>query len=299
MSDNQNSIPGDLLKKIRRIEIRTDRIVNQSLAGEYKSIFKGRGMEFSEVREYQPGDDVRNIDWNVTARMGSPYVKEFVEERELTIVLLVDASRSLYFGTRKGLKSDVSAELSALLAFSAIKNNDKVGLIMFSDRIEKFIPPGKGKKHVLQLIRDILYFQPEGKHTDIEEALDFFGKVTNRTSVVFLMSDFYDTGYWDPLSIVSGEHDLIGLRILDPIEKKLPKAGIVRLADLENGEKTLIDTSSSEVRERFNKRTGEHREKTRERFNKRGIDLVDIRTDLPYHKPLVNYFRRREEKFRR
>ncbi len=292
-------LPKELIRKIRQIEIRTNRIVNESLAGEYHSVFKGRGMEFLEVREYQRGDDIRAIDWNVTARMGHPFVKVHIEERELTIMLLVDTSASQHFGTVSATKADISAEISALLAFSAIKNNDKVGLIMFSDRIEKFIPPGKGRKHVLHLIREILHFRPSGVGTDVSMALDFFGKVINKTSVAFLISDFHDDGFWKSLSVSARKHDMIALRVLDPIETILPSAGLLEMMDSEGGAKMIVDTSDRRVRKEYEMLEREIRERAAGRMNAEGIDLIDIRNNEPYHKPLVSYFRRRHERLRR
>ncbi len=287
-------LPAELIKKIRQIEIRTNRIVNESLAGDYHSVFKGRGMEFLEVREYQQGDDIRTIDWNVTARTGHPFVKVYVEERELTIMLIVDTSRSQHFGSYNASKAAISAEISALLAFSAIKNNDKVGLIMYSDKIEKFIPPGKGRKHVLQLIRDILFFEPEGQKTDTANALDFFGKVINKTSVAFLLSDFYDNNFWKSLSISSRKHDMTALRVLDPFEIALPSAGIIEVMDAENGRKMLIDSSDRRFRKEYEQMEFERREEVARQMKTSGVAIIDIRTNEPYHKPLVSYFRQRQ-----
>jgi uncharacterized protein (DUF58 family) len=224
-------IPKEILKKIRRLQIVTNRVVSDVFAGEYLSVFKGRGMEFNEVREYQPGDEERDIDWNVTARMGRPFVKKFVEERELTVMLLVDASASSRFGTRDRFKSELAAELCAVLAFSAIRNKDRVGLVIFTDRIEKFVPPGKGSRHVLRVIREVLYFRPQGRGTDISLALDYLNRVIRRRSVVFLVSDFLAAGFERALRVSARRHDLVALLVRDPREEELPPAGLVRLED--------------------------------------------------------------------
>ena len=229
-------IAKELLKQVRQIEIRTKGLVNQVFSGEYHSVFKGRGMEFSEVREYNFGDDIRNIDWNVTARFGHPYIKIFEEERELTVILLVDLSGSLAFGTIDKTKQQIAAELSAILAFSALKNNDKVGLFLFSDKIEKFIPPRKGRKHVLRMIRELLSFKPEGKMTNIKAALEYMNHAVKKKSIVFLISDFMDEGYEKILRIVGKKHDLIGIVINDQREKSIPKMGLVKFTDSETGE---------------------------------------------------------------
>jgi uncharacterized protein (DUF58 family) len=289
-------IPKEILKKIRHIEIRTKRLVNDLFSGEYHSTFKGQGMEFEEVREYQPGDDIRLIDWNVTARTGFPHVKKFREERELSVVLLVDASSSGRFGTRERFKSDVAAELCALLAFSAIKNNDKVGLIIFTDRIEKFVPPKKGRSHVLRLIREILYFQPEGVATDIGMALEYLSKVVKRKSVVFLVSDFFFEGYDKPLQMANRKHDVVAVKISDPREATFENVGLIELEDAETGEIVVINTASKEFRREFQARAEEDLANLKRSFQLINTDFINIQTDQSYIVPLVNFFRMREKR---
>lgn len=291
-------IPREVLKKIRRIEIRTKRLVNHLFSGEYHSTFKGQGMEFEEVRQYQPGDDIRLIDWNVTARTGFPYVKKFREERELSVVLLVDASSSGRFGTRERFKSDTAAELCALLAFSAIKNNDKVGLIIFTDRIEKYVPPKKGRAHVLRLIREVLYFKPVGIRTDVSLALEFFNRVIKRKSVVFLISDFLSEGYLRPLQIANKKHDIIGIKITDPRENTFEDVGLIELEDAETGEIVLIDTGSRSFRNEFAARANEDGRLLKRNLRLINMDFIDIHTDRSYIKPLVGFFKMREKRFR-
>ncbi len=289
-------IPREVLKKIRRIEIRTKRLVNDLFSGEYHSTFKGQGMEFEEVRQYVPGDDIRLIDWNVTARTGQPYVKIFKEERELSVVLLVDASSSSQFGTRERFKSDTAAELCALLAFSAIKNNDKVGLIIFTDRIEKFVPPKKGRAHVLRLIREVLYFKPEGVGTDISGALEYFNKVIKRRSVVFLVSDFLSEGYYKPLQIANNKHDIIAMKITDPREETFDNVGLLELEDAETGEVYVIDTSSRQFRREFAARVDEDSRDLKRGFQLIDVDFINIHTDRSYILPLINFFKMRERR---
>ncbi len=289
-------IPRELLKKIRYIEIRTRRLVNDLFSGEYHSTFKGQGMEFEEVRQYQPGDDIRLIDWNVTARTGYPHVKKFREERELSVVLLVDASSSGAFGTRERFKSEMAAELCALLAFSAIKNNDKVGLIIFTDRIEKFVPPQKGRSHVLRLIREILYFRPEGTGTDVEGALEYFNRVIKRKSVVFFISDFFCEGFVRPLQISNKKHDVVAIRISDPREARFENVGLIELEDAETGEVVLINTASKEFRREFAARADEDNANLKRNFRLINMDYINIRTDESYVGPLVNFFRMREKR---
>jgi len=291
-------IPKEILKKVRRLEIQTRALVNDVFSGEYHSVFKGRGMEFAEVREYIYGDDIRNIDWNVTARTGHPYIKVFDEERELTVMLLVDASSSGEFGTHEQMKGDIAAEICALLAFSAIKNNDKVGLIIFTDRIEKFVPPKKGRKHVYRVLREILYHKPEGRGTDIASALEYLNRVTTRRAVVFLVSDFLSEGYEKALRIASKRHDLVAIPITDPRETEIPNVGLVELEDAETGEIYFLDTTNAANRKKFAQeaaRRGLLREKTLRAMN---VDPVDIRTDQPYIDPLVKFFRMRAKRLR-
>jgi len=289
-------IPKEILKKIRYIEIRTRRLVNDLFSGEYHSTFKGQGMEFEEVREYQPGDDIRLIDWNVTARTGFPHVKKFREERELSVVLLVDASSSGRFGTRDRFKSEVAAELCALLAFSAIKNNDKVGLIIFTDRIEKFVPPKKGRSHVLRLIREILFFQPQGVATDIGMALEYLTKVIKRKSVVFLVSDFFFEGYTKPLQLANKKHDVIAIKICDPRERVFEDVGLIELEDAETGEVVLINTGSKEFRREFSARADEDLQNLKRSFKLVNMDFINIQTDQSYIAPLVSFFNMREKR---
>jgi len=287
----------ELLKLVRQIEIRTRGIVNEVFSGEYHSVFKGRGMEFSEVREYQIGDDIRNIDWNVTARFGHPYIKIFEEERELTVMLLIDMSGSLLFGSAEKTKQRIAAELSAVLAFSALKNNDKVGLILFTDQIEKFVPPRKGRSHVLRIIRDILSFEPQGNQTNIRSALEYFNSAIKKKSIAFLISDFMDEGYEKIIRIVGKKHDLIGIVLEDPREKELPKAGLIKFRDAETGEIRVIDTSSKIVRDEFYTFRKYNEEKRTQLFRSSRIDKIEVNTDKSYVKPLVDFFRLREKRW--
>ncbi|MCK4574290.1 MAG: DUF58 domain-containing protein [candidate division Zixibacteria bacterium] len=289
-------IPKEVLKKIRRIEIRTKKLVNDLFSGEYHSTFKGQGMEFEEVRQYEPGDDIRLIDWNVTARTGYPHIKKFKEERELSVVLVVDASSSGQFGTRERFKSETAAELSALLAFSAIKNNDKVGLIIFTDTIEKFVPPQKGRAHALRLIRDILYFRPKGVGTDIGGALEYLSKVIKRRSVVFLISDFMSSDFYKPLQIAKNKHDIIAMKITDPRETSFDNLGLIELEDAETGEVFMIDTSSREFRREFSARAEEDHLALKKGFQLINTDFINIRTDRSYIVPLINFFKMREKR---
>lgn len=287
----------ELLKQVRQIEIRTKGLVNQVFSGEYHSVFKGRGMEFSEVREYQFGDDIRNIDWNVTARFGHPYIKVFEEERELTVMLMIDLSGSLMFGSVSKTKQRIAAELSAILAFSALKNNDKVGLILFTDKIEKFVPPRKGKKHVLRIIREVLSFEPEGKSTNLKGALEYMNNAIKKKSIAFLISDFMDEGYEKILRIVGRKHDLIGIVLDDRREKEIPNIGLVKLVDSETGAERWIDTSSKRVRSQmiFDRKASE---KIRNSiFVKSHLDKIEVTTGSNYIQPLVQFFRRREKRW--
>ena len=294
----ERQIPRELLKKVKRIEISTRSVVNEVFSGEYHSVFKGRGMEFAEVREYQPGDDIRTIDWNVSARSGHPYVKVFEEERELTVMLLVDVSSSGNFGTTEQLKREVAAELSAVLAFSAIKNNDKVGLIIFSDRIEKFIPPRKGRKHVLRVIREILFYKPQEATTDLNIALEYLSRVIKRRSTAFLISDFLTEGYEKSLQVANKKHDLIAVTITDPREVTLPDAGMIDLEDAETGETVLVDTGSAELRRRFFDEAMQERNKKTDFFKSIGVDHIDILTDRSYVQPITRFFRMRAKRLR-
>ncbi|HUJ09359.1 MAG TPA: DUF58 domain-containing protein [Verrucomicrobiae bacterium] len=289
-------LPRDILKKVRQIEIRTNREVTDVLGGQYHSVFKGRGMEFEEVREYLPGDEVRSIDWNVTARFGHPYVKKFKEERELTVMLVVDVSASGQFGSIRQTKNELAAELAAVLAFSAIRNNDKVGLIMFTDAIEKFVPPNKGRRHVLRVIREILAFEPKGTGTDLNLALDYLRQVTRRRAVTFLLSDFQDEDFRKKLQIAGKRHDLVALSIRDPREQELPAVGLVELRDAETGEHALVDTSDRNVRETYAQKARERLDGLRQLFRSTGVDQVEIRCDEDYMRPLIRFFRMRERR---
>lgn len=287
-------IPAEILKKVRRIQILTSALVNDVFAGQYHSAFKGRGMEFEEVREYQPGDDIRLIDWNVTARTGRPFVKNFREERELTVLLLVDVSASQDFGTRDQLKSELVAELGATLAFSAIQNNDKVGLILFTDRIERFVPARKGTRHVLRVVRELLYHQPQGRKTDVSTALQHLDRVLHRRSVVFLISDFQSPDFTGPLRVVKRRHDLIPVLVRDERESRMPPVRYVELLDAETGEQLLVDTSSRGFRERFAKLADERRKALIADFHKMRIDAIDVTTGDSFVEPLTKFFRKRE-----
>lgn len=283
----------ELLQKVRRIEIKTKGLSKQIFSGEYNSAFKGKGMSFSEVRSYQYGDDVRNIDWNVTARTGEPHVKIFEEERELTVMLLLDLSGSSFFGTKNGFKSDILLEISALLSFSAINNNDKVGAIIFTDRIEKFIPPKKGKQHILYIIRELINIQPVGKKTNIGNALRYFSNVIKRRSICFLITDFIDEDYQTSLKVASRKHDLIAIRLFDPMEENLPQAGILPIIDNESGKKIWLDTSSSMVQRIFNEEVRKKMTYLEKVIRNSQADLVTISTNSDYVKILMDFFQKR------
>ena len=289
-------IPKELLKKVRQIQIRTARVVNDLLAGQYHSAFRGRGMEFEEVSPYQIGDDVRLIDWNVSARYGEPFIKKFREERELTVMLVVDVSRSGFFGTSNQFKLDLAAELCAVLAFSAIRSNDKVGLILFSDGVEKYVPPRKGTRHVLRIVRELLYFEPARKGTDISEALSFLNRVTIRKSVCFLVSDFLTEGFESALRIARRRHDLIPIVVSDPREHTLPNVGFIELEDPETGRVALIDTASRSLRRKY-AALADRRVAARETmFRRMDTEVIEIDTNRPYVEPLVRFFRKRERR---
>jgi uncharacterized protein (DUF58 family) len=291
-------IPREILKKVRRIEISTRGLVNEVFSGEYHSVFKGQGMTFAEVREYQYGDDIRSIDWNVTARTGTPFVKVFEEERELTVMLVVDVSASGDFGSRERFKGEVAVELSAVLAFSAIKNNDKIGLILFSDRIEKFVPARKGRRHVLRVLRELLFHRPEGRGTDIGAALQYLSRVTRRRAVVFLVSDFMGAGFSHPLSVVGRRHDLVAIRMSDPRESDLPPVGFLDLEDPETGERLVVDTSDRGLREAFQDQAENDRQAMDRMFRRAQVDVIDVETGRPYVEPLMRFFRQRMRRFR-
>ncbi len=290
-------IDKELLKQVREIEIRTKGLVNQVFSGEYHSVFKGKGMEFSEVREYQFGDDIRNIDWNVTARFGHPFIKVFEEERELTVILMIDLSGSLSFGTKQKTKQKVAAEISAILSFSALKNNDKVGLILFTDKIEKFVPPRKGRKHVLRIVREILSFKPEGNKTNLQNAMEYLNHTIKKRSIVFFLSDFIDTGYEKILSVVSKKHDFIALSIEDKRERELVNVGLVKFLDAETGKEFLIDTSSKSFLDYYKKRKIEDSNKRKYLFRLNKIDNISIISGEDYIKPLVQFFKIREKRW--
>ncbi len=291
-------VPREILKKVRRIEITTRGLVNEVFSGEYHSVFKGRGMTFSEVREYQYGDDIRSIDWNVTARTGTPFVKIFEEERELTVVLVVDVSASGDFGTRERFKRDLAAELSAVLAFSAIKNNDKIGLILFSDRVEKFVPPRKGRRHVLRVLRELLYHKPEGKGTDIRGALEYLSRVVPKRAVVFLVSDFLGQDFLRPLSVAGKRHDLIAIRMKDLRDEEIPEMGLVEFEDPETGQRLVVNTSDPDFRNAFSERARQRMSSLDRDFLRSKVDVIDIQTGQPYVEPLMRFFHRRMKRFR-
>lgn len=289
-------ISQEVMQQIRRIHIRTRRMVNEILAGQYESVFKGQGMEFREVRVYVPGDDIRSIDWNVTARTGEPHVKIMAEERELTVMLMVDMSGSGRFGSVSRLKNELAAELCAVLAFSAIKNNDKVGLIIFTDHIELYVPPQKGSKHVLRVIREVLYFKPRGTGTDIPEAIQYLNRVIRRKAVVFLVSDFMADNFEQPLRIASRKHDLIAITVSDPREWTLPDVGRVAVRDAETGREVLVNTSSSKVRDAYRRRAEIRLKKCQEIFRRNRIDAMHASTDKPYIEEIYRFFKTRERR---
>lgn len=283
----------ELLKRVRKIEIKTRGLSNQIFSGQYHSAFKGRGMAFSEVREYQMGDDVRTLDWNVTARAGSPYVKVFEEERELTVMLLVDVSGSGDFGSKVMLKRQMMTEICAVLSFSAIQNNDKVGIIFFSDRIEKFIPPKKGKSHILRIIRELIDFKPEHKGTNLSEALRYLTNVVKKRSITFLLTDFMDSDYSGALKLANKKHDLVAIRVHDKLEQEIPNVGLLPMTDAETGEMIWVDTSNKSVRTKLKASSLKFEAELKESLLKSGVDMAEVRTDGSYIKPLMNLFKRR------
>ena len=291
-------IPREVLRKVRRLEISTRGLVNDIFSGEYHSVFKGRGMNFAEVREYQYGDDIRSIDWNVTARVGSPFVKVFEEERELTVMLVVDVSASGDFGTAERMKGDIAVEICALLAFSAIKNNDKVGLIIFSDRIEKFVPPRKGRGHVLRVLRELLYHKPQGRGTDLGQALEYMTRVVSRRAVVFVVSDFLSEGYRRPLAVAGRRHDVIAIHMSDLRESEMPPVGYLELEDAETGDHLVVNTSDPAFRALLEAEASQSRHDRERLFRQTKVDLIDVRTDHDYVDPLQRFFRLRAKRFR-
>lgn len=297
-------IPKELYQKIRRIEITTSRLVSDVFAGQYHSVFKGQGIEFDEVREYQIGDDVRSIDWNVTARTGKPHIKKFVEERELSVMILVDVSLSCRFASVNMLKSRLAAEVAAILAFSAIRNNDKAGLIIFTDKIEKFIPPRKGIRHVLRVIREVLYFDPAGRSTDIPQALEYLSKVMTRSSITFLISDFFPPrnlqsnheALKKSLAIANKRHDVIAVTLNDPRERRLPDCGLISLEDAETGQTILVDSSDAALRRQYDKNNQERISQRENLFRSVGADYINIATDEPYTDAIVKFFLKRRRR---
>ena len=290
-------IPQEVMQTIRRIQIRTNHFVNDILAGQYHSVFKGQGMEFQEVREYVPGDEIRMIDWNVTARTSVPHIKILVEERELTVMLLVDASGSGLFGSVRRFKNELAAELCAVLAFSAIKNNDKVGLIIFTEHVELYVPPAKGRKHVLRVIREVLYFEPKGKGTNIPHALQFLNGVTTRRAVAFLVSDFMAEDYETPLRIANKRHDVVAVTVTDPREEELPNVGLINVQDAESGREVMVDTRDELLRKRYAEEA-KRRTSVRNRiFQRTRVDAIHVRTDRSYIDEIYRFFRMRERRY--
>lgn len=283
----------EILGKIRRLELRTRRLVESSFAGQYQSVFKGRGMNFEEVRPYTPGDEIRAIDWNVTARTGEPYIKKFTEEREMTVMIVLDVSASGNFGSIRESKRELAAEVAAVLAFSAIHNNDKVGLLLFSDRVELFIPPKKGRMHILRLIREMLFFQSQGRGTDLSGALEYMNKVVTRRAVVFLISDFLTGDFLRPLTVSAKRHDLVGITVIDPVEESLPDVGVILLEDPETGEQIEVDTSRKDVSKAYADLSAKRAKETQRLFGSRGVDSIVLRTDADYLPVLRNFFDRR------
>ena len=292
-------IPKDIIRKIRRIQITTSRKVTNVFAGQYQSVFKGVGMEFDEVREYLPGDEIRSIDWNVTARMGHPYIKKFVEERELTIMILLDVSMSQRFGTVDSIKSDIAAEICSVIAFSATQNNDKVGMLTFTDRVEKVIPPRKGLRHVLRVIREALYNDPKGEGTDINNVLEHLNRVTTRRTITFVISDFFAPDFKKTLSIMNKRHDVIAVTITDPAEVALEDVGLIKLHDAETKEPVVIDTSNRKMRNLYKARTEKLIKARHQLFRSVNVDNIDINTKGSYVEPLIRFFRTRERRMMR
>jgi uncharacterized protein (DUF58 family) len=292
-------VPPEILRQVKLIELRTRGLVNSVFTGEYRSVFKGQGMEFSEVREYQPGDEVRSIDWNVTARMGRPFVKRFIEERELTVMLVVDLSGSERFGTVRRFKSELASELAAVLAMAAVRNNDRVGVLLFTDRIEHVVPPRKGRRHVLRIIRDLLAFEPVGRGTDLVAAIDYTARMLKEHAIVFIVSDFLSADIDHPLKLMAQRHDVVAVTVEDPSERDLPDIGVARLIDPETGETFEVDTSHAEVRGAYSTRVMSEREERKHLLRRLGIDEVAVRTEAGVVEPLLRFFRSRETQARR
>ena len=292
-------LPREVIRQIRRLQLKARHAVEDLLGGEYHSVFKGAGLAFEEVRAYQPGDDIRAIDWNVTARMGHPFIKRYIEERELTVMVAVDCSGSQQFGTRTQQKREVAAELAAVLAFSAISNNDRVGLVQFTDRVERFVPPRKGTRHVLRLIRDVLFYQPIHRGTSLREGLDFLNRVLHRRTIVFLLSDFLDSGYEASFKRTGRRHDFIAVRIVDPREEELPAVGLLELEDTESGERLLLDTNSAAARLAFRSAAQRRREELTQLTRRTRVDLIEVSTAGGHLDALIRFFRLRERRLRR
>ncbi|PYO48678.1 MAG: DUF58 domain-containing protein [Gemmatimonadetes bacterium] len=292
-------VPPEILRQVKLIELRTRGLVNSVFTGEYRSVFKGQGMEFSEVREYQPGDEVRSIDWNVTARMSRPFVKRYIEERELTVMLVVDLSGSERFGTVRRFKSELASELAAVLAMSAVRNNDRVGVLLFTDRIEHVVPPRKGRRHVLRIIRDLLAFEPVGRGTDMVRAIDYVARMLNEHAIVFIVSDFLEEDISHPLKLLAQRHDVVAVTVEDPSERDLPNIGIARLIDPETGETFEVDTSSPVVRTAYTDRVMKEREERKHLLRRLAIDEIPVRTEGGVVEPLLRFFRTRETRLRR
>ena len=296
---SSQTVPREILRQVKLIELRTRGLVNTLFSGEYRAVFKGQGMEFAEVREYAPGDEYRQIDWNVSARMGHPYVKKYTEERELTVLFAVDMSGSEQFGTRGRFKAEVAAEIAAVIAMAAIKNNDRVGLLSFTDRIEEFVPPKKGRRHALRLIRDLLAFRPVGRGTDISTALDYLGRILRHRAIIFVISDFLDTGFERSLKLLSRRHDLVAITVSDPRERSLPDVGYLELVDAENDRRIVLDSGNRYVREQFEHLAGQDELRLRQLLRRTSVDQIDIQTDRSYVPPLIEFFRARERKLAR
>jgi uncharacterized protein (DUF58 family) len=292
-------IPPEILRQVRLLELRTRGLVNSVFTGEYRSVFKGQGMEFAEVREYQTGDEVRTIDWNVTARMRRPYVKRYIEERELTVMLVVDLSGSSRFGTAARFKSELASELAAVLAMSAVRNNDRVGVVLFTDRIEHVLPPRKGRRHALRVIRDLLVFEPDGRGTDIGSALEYLGRLLSHHAIVFVVSDFLDPAVERPLKLLIQRHDVVAVTLEDPAELVLPDVGLARFLDPETGDEVPVDTSHPEVRAHFAEAVQREREERKRLLRRLAIDEIPVRTDAGFIEPLLRFFRTRETRARR
>ena len=298
-SPTTQAVPREVLRQVKLIELRTRGLVNTVFSGEYQSVFKGHGMEFAEVREYAAGDEYRSIDWNVSARMGHPYVKKYTEERELTVLFAVDLSGSKQFGTRGRFKGEVAAEIAAVIAMAAINNNDRVGLLTFTDQIEEFVPPKKGRRHALRLIRDLLAFKPEGRGTDLSVALDYLGRILRHRAIVFLISDFLDSDFEKSLKIVSRRHDVVAITVSDPREHSLPDVGFLELIDAESDHTIVLDSGNRYVREQFEHLAGEDDIRLRRLLRRLSVDQIEIQTDRSYVPPLINFFRARERKMSR